>query len=95
MSISALANIVAMLLSLLAIVQLGLMIPKIGGDFGAMLKLMSAGIFFAVFVHSLFELLAVFDVISEHVLLMVMGALITLGSACFVAAAVVARKSVV
>ena len=95
MPLAAYANLAAMSLSLLAVIQLAVLVPKIGGDFGTMFKLTSAGIFFAVFVHSLVELLAVFEVIDERALLLAMGGLITLGSACFLAAAAVARRSVV
>jgi len=51
-----LPNILAMVSSCVAIILLGMVIPKIGGGIGVVLKLLSAGIFFAVFAHAGVEL---------------------------------------
>ena len=92
MSGEILPNILAMLSSFIAIILLGIVILKIGGSLGVVLKLLSAGIFFAVFAHAAVELASIYGIIDEAVLMSVMGALLTVGSVLFMVAGLCGLK---
>ncbi|WP_419831319.1 hypothetical protein [Endozoicomonas atrinae] len=51
---------------------------------GKALKVITVGIFFSVFCHAGFELMALFDMIDEELLFPVMGSLLSIGSLTFV-----------
>lgn len=85
--ISIVPNIVAMISSLIAMVMLGMVAPKLGGALGTMLRLLIGGIFFAVFIHAGFELAEGFGLLSEGLLLKIMGVLLSIGSLSFILAA--------
>lgn len=87
-----LPNILAMVSSFIAIILLGIIILKIGGSIGVVLKLLSAGIFFAVFAHAGIELASLYGIVEEAVLMPVMGALLTVGSVLFMIAGVCGIK---
>ncbi len=88
-----LPNIIAMVCSAIAIVELVIAIPKIGGTLGKILKLLSTGIFFSVFVHAAVEMASAFELIKEENLLDIMGILLTVGSVFFIAAGSLAIKT--
>jgi len=88
-----LPNVLAMISSFIAMILLGLVAPKIGGVLGRMLKLLIAGIFFAVFLHAGVELAQLYGAVDEAVFLPIMGALLTIGSALFMVAGLVGLKS--
>jgi len=79
--------------SFVAMIFLSMGIPKIGGSFGKMLKLLISGIFLAVFAHAGFELLGAYGVINEEFLMKIMGLLLSLGSVCFIVAGYVGLKA--
>ncbi|KOR29914.1 hypothetical protein TI03_01010 [Achromatium sp. WMS1] len=91
--IDVIVNILAILCSGLAMFQLSfiaaLMKDKTMKNVFIYLVL---GIFFAVFVHATVELLAVFDVLNEHTLMLVMGGLIIIGSVFFIMASIESNK---
>jgi len=88
-----LPNAAAMASSLVAIVILGMVTPKIGGQIGLMLKFISLGVFASVFMHAGFELAETFGLLSGDALLVVMGFLITLGSALFCTAGIIGLRA--
>ncbi|RMH69377.1 MAG: hypothetical protein D6675_12705 [Gemmatimonadetes bacterium] len=89
-----LPNIVAMISSLIAIFLLYKLTQKVhGGSLEKMVKLLSIGIFFSVFIHAGFELAEVFGFLSIALLRYVMGGLISIGSICFIIAAWIGLKS--
>lgn len=87
-----LPNLLAMVFSLVAVVILAVVAVKVGGLIGAMLKCLVAGIALAVMVHAGMELLAALGALSEATLLTVMGVLLTVGSAFFLAAGYLGLK---
>ncbi len=91
--IIVLPNILAMIGSLTTIIVLGILIPKIGGSIGLMLRLLIVGIFFAVFLHAASELAAIYNLLSTQTLLLVMGTLLSLGSLFFIVAGIIGIKS--
>ncbi len=84
----------ALVSSTVAIFLLRLVAVKIGGYLGKMLKFLLAGIFFAIFVHSLAELAEVLNIISGNTLMVIMGILLTLGSICFICASYFGFKAI-
>lgn len=87
-----LPNILAMISSFVAIVLLAVVILKVGGSLGVVLKLLSAGIFFAVFAHAGIELASIYGIVAEELLMPVMGALLTAGSILFMIAGLYGLK---
>jgi hypothetical protein len=86
-------NILAMLGSLISMVLLAMIIPKIGGSIGLMIKLLILGIFFSVFIHAVCELATAFCLLSEQILMPIMGVLLSIGSLFFILASIVGLKS--
>ena len=77
------ANILAMIFSLIGVVMLTKAALAMGGEFGKSLKVIVVGIFLAVFVHAGFELAAAYELMSEEVLMFSMGILLSTGSLAF------------
>lgn len=92
MDIIMLPNIMALICSLIAMIQLIIAAPKIGGAVGKILKLLTVGIFFSVFIHAGFELIGKAGFFNEHDLLVIMGVLISVGSLFFIIAGTIAIK---
>lgn len=92
MFIKILPNIIAMVFSLIAIIQLTIAATKIGGFVGKAINLLIVGIFLSVTVHAGFELAAQFGFLSENQLMPIMGTLITSGSIFFIASGFLAVK---
>ncbi len=86
-------NILALIGSSISMIVLTMLIPKIGGSIGLMLRLLITGIFFSVFVHSGAELAQTYNLLSEHALMQIMGALLSIGSLFFILAGIVGIKS--
>lgn len=86
-------NIIAMISSFAAMIILGMVAPKIGGSIGSMLKLLIAGIFFAVFTHAGVELAKAYGLLGEGVFMQIMGTLLTTGSICFIIAGIIGLKA--
>ena len=86
MEFEAIANVLALLFSLVGIVLLVVVLVKfkIAGTIGKFFKWMIVGIFLAVVVHAAFELAAIYNVINEQALFPVMGTLLSIGSLCFI-----------
>lgn len=93
MSFEVYPNIFAMVCSLFAMIILVRLVPRIGGSFGRMIKMLVAGIFFSVFLHAAAELAEVFGLMPSEVLMPLMGLLLTIGSVTFIAAGVIGLKS--
>jgi hypothetical protein len=91
----ALPNAVAMLASAAAMALLAKLVPRIGGQFGWVLKLMIVGVFFSVFLHAGVELAECFGAVSSEWLMSTMGVLLTIGSISFCAAGVLGAGRVV
>ena len=85
-----LPNVIAMIFSIVAMIQLFYAAFKIGGVIGKIFKLLVIGIFFAVFIHAGVELLEGLGFIKEKYFLSIMGALISTGSVFFVIAGSIA-----
>ncbi len=85
-----LPNIIAMLFSIVAMIQLISAAFKIGGAIGKIFKLIVVGIFFAVFIHAGVELLEGYGLVKEEYFLFIMGTLISIGSVFFVVAGSIA-----
>lgn len=90
--LDVLPNLLALVFSLVAVVVLAIVAVKVGGLIGTMLKCLVAGIALAVMVHAGVELLATLGAVSETTLMLVMGVLLTIGSAFFLAAGYVGLK---
>lgn len=88
-----LPNILAMISSFGAMILLGMVIPRIGGSLGKMLKLLIVGIFFAVFIHAAAELARLYGIIGDDVLMPMMGMLLTIGSVFFAVGGFVGLKA--
>jgi hypothetical protein len=86
-------NIIAMIFALVAMIQLCFAAFKIGGTIGRIFKLLTMGIFFAVFIHAGVELVERFGFIKEEYFLLIMGMLISLGSVFFVIAGFIAIRA--
>lgn len=93
MAVAELPNVAAMVASAAAMVTLGLAARRLGGQLGTVLKLVVSGIGLAVFLHAGAELAGAFDIVDEHALLFIMGALVTVGSLLMSAAGVVALRA--
>lgn len=93
MTPAALPNVLAMVTSLAAMVSLGLVIPRLGGQIGSVLKLVIVGVFFSVFLHAAVELAEVLGLLGPDVLMVAMGSLVTVGSLSFCAAAFVGLRA--
>lgn len=61
--------------------------------FGQCLKLVVAGIFFSIFIHTGAELLAAYELVGEAVLLPIVGVLLSLGSLIIACAGYKASKA--
>lgn len=72
-----------MISSLAGVIMLLKVSMKLGGVIGQCLKLVVAGIVLSVFIHAGFELAAAYQLMSEGVLLLIMGILLSLGSVIF------------
>jgi len=84
---TAFPNVLAMCSSLLAVIALSVVARKLGGEIGTMVKLLVVGVFLAVFLHAGAELAQVAGLLGEGHLMVVMGALLTLGSVSLCCAA--------
>ncbi|HAJ57506.1 MAG TPA: hypothetical protein DCL35_07035 [Candidatus Omnitrophica bacterium] len=93
MHTESIVNIIAMICSLIAMIQFAIAAPKIGGTVGKILKLLVVGIFFSVFTHAAVELACAYNFIAENDIMPIMGALITFGSLFFIAAGSIAIKT--
>lgn len=83
-SIQILANITAVLFSFTGIISLFSFSRKLVGDtFSNVIKLIVWGIFFAVFIHSIVELLDATKIINEDTVAPLMSLLLSIGSAFF------------
>jgi hypothetical protein len=92
--LEALPNVAAMVTSLAAMIALSLVVPRIGGQIGWMVRLIVVGVFFSVFLHAALELAAeTTDVVSPRMLMLMMGVLVSLGSVSFCAAGVVGLRA--
>jgi hypothetical protein len=89
----SISNILALIGSSISMIMLGMLIPKIGGSIGLMIKLLIVGIFFSVFIHAGIELAVIYNLIPHHELMRGMGALLSLGSLFFIFAGIVGLKS--
>lgn len=94
MGITVITASVALVSSLVAILLLRVVAVKIGGHLGKMLKFLLVGIFFAIVVHSGAELAEVLNIISGDILMIAMGILLTIGSACFICASYFGFKAI-
>lgn len=90
MLMTSFPNIVAMICSLIAMIQLFIAAFKIGGIMGRIFKLLVIGIFFSVFIHAGVELAERFIYIEGEHFMLIMGTLISLGSVFFVIAGSIA-----
>ena len=90
--INIIGNLTALVSSFAAVIMLMKVSKKIGGSIGHMLKFLVLGIFFAVFIHSGFELLAIFQLIDQVSLMKTMGILLTVGSLCFIFSGLIGLK---
>ena len=88
-----LSNTLALLGSLIAMISLSMMIPRIGGSIGLVLKLLIAGIFFSVFIHAAIEFAVIYKLLPEQSLMPVMGTLLFIGSLFFIFAGILGNKS--
>lgn len=86
-------NSLAIISSLVAAYFLIRMARKLGGEFGNAVKFLVAGIFFAVFLHSVFEFIAAAGLLTENLLMILMGTLVTIGSVCFIIAGIKGKKA--
>jgi hypothetical protein len=94
MSYSSLPNVVAMVASLAAMAALtSLALRMSGGQFAAVLKLVTVGVFFSVFLHAGAELAEMFDLLGARRLMNVMGILLSVGSVAFCAAGVLGVRA--
>jgi hypothetical protein len=91
--VDSLPNVVAMATSLVAIVSLSILAPKLGGQIGLVLKLVVVGVFFSVFLHAGVELAEVRGLLRDGAIMALMGVLVSLGSVSFCAAAVVGLRA--
>lgn len=86
-------NILALIGSLISMILLGIIIPKIGGSIGLLLKLLIVGIFFSVFIHAAAELAVIYNLLPEQILMPTMGVLLSVGSIFFILAGIIGIKS--
>lgn len=89
----ALPNLLAMIASLAGMVLLTLVQRRLGGQLGAMLRLVNAGVFLAVFLHAGAELAEALGLLGQATLPVVMSLLVTTGSIAFGAAGLVGLKA--
>ena len=82
----ALPNLLAMAASLAGMVLRSLVQRRLGGQLGAMLRLVNAGVFLAVFLHAGAELAEALGLLGQATLPVVMSLLVTTGSIAFGAA---------
>jgi hypothetical protein len=79
---------IAAAISLISIIALMKLSGKIKScNCGTIVNWVTAGIFFAVFIHAVVELLGVFGVIKDEILSVAMAGLLSIGSICFIVAA--------
>lgn len=90
---STLPNLLAMATSFAAMVLLGLLVPKLGGQIGAMLRWIIAGVFLSVFLHAGAELAVALGLLAPERLLPLMGLLLSAGSAAFCAGGLVGLRA--
>ena len=83
-----------MVLSTLGMWQLvGMARLLVGGALAGSVRWVVLGILLSVFVHAFVELVASFGVMSDVSQAVVMGALLSLGSACFIRAGIVGKRA--
>jgi hypothetical protein len=77
-------HVLAIIVSLIAVIFLAKMAIKMkGGAFGKTAALVSIGVFFSVFVHSIFEYLEVTKILSDDTVTDVTSLLLIVGSIFF------------
>lgn len=86
-------NILALIGSSISMIVLSMIIPKIGGSIGLVLRFLIIGIFFSVFIHSAAELAQIYNLLSENILMWIMGVLLSLGSLFFILAGIIGIKN--
>jgi len=91
--IEIIPNILALFGSLISMIVLSTLIPKIGGSIGLVLRFLILGIFFSVFIHAGAELARAYSLLSEKALMGFMGILLSLGSLFFIIAGIIGIKS--
>lgn len=89
----AIPNLLAMAASLGAMVLLWLVQGRLGGQLGAMLRLVNAGVFLAVFLHAGAELAEALGLLATGHLAPVMSVLLTAGSIAFGVAGLIGLKA--
>lgn len=89
----SLPSIVAMIFSAVVMVQLSITAYKVGGAVGMILKLLTAGIFFAVFLHAGIEFLERLGLIKDEYFSLIMSIMISFGSVFFLIAGHIAFKT--
>lgn len=85
-------GIIAMLISLLAMILLVIASAKIGGIVGKIFKFLVAGIFFSVTIHSILELLSQFNILPMGPIMSAMSISITIGAIFFIIAGILAIR---
>ncbi len=86
-------NMTAMIAAFIAMCYLGIVVSKIGGSIGMMLRFLILGIFLAVFVHAGFELATAFGFIDDSFSKTITAVLLTLGSVSFIAGGSIGARS--
>ncbi len=86
-------NMTAMAAAFIAMCYLGIVVSKIGGSIGRMLKFLILGIFLAVFIHAGFELAAAFGFIDSFFSKPITAVLLTLGSVAFIIGGSIGARS--
>lgn len=93
MNIHLIPNIIALVLSLVAVVMLLQLTAKMrGGQLASVMNWMLMGIVFAVAIHAAAEMGELLGLLPEGILFYIMGTLLSLGSLCFIIAGIKARK---
>lgn len=86
-------NFLALIGSFISMILLGMIIPKIGGSIGLLLKMLIVGVFFSVFIHAAIELAAIYNLLPGQVLMPTMGVLLSVGSLFFILAGIIGINS--
>lgn len=77
-------NMIAMITAFIAMCYLGLVVFKVGGIMGRMLRFLILGIFLSVFMHAGFELAIAYGFINDIFSHSITAVLLTLGSVAFI-----------
>lgn len=84
MSVQILAHAVVVLFSFIGMISLFSFSKKLVGDsFSNVIELIVWGIFFAVFIHSIVELLDAMNILNSATVSALMNILLAVGSVCF------------